>query len=721
MRTPYYASFRVYPRLTLNRSVLPLLAVALGVVNAFLLFGPGPIDPTNIDWIFGDNATYYFGWATYRHDPHLHLPLAWTERIGYPLGASIAWLDAIPLVAIVLRPLGPILPEPFQYLGLYSMACCVLQAYFGLRLSTRLFPAQPAFAVLAGLFFLLSAPFTWRAFGHTALLSHWLILAGLDSYFRDTSSGTVRYLRPQWVIVAVAAGITPYVAAICLFVALTAVGRLLLERRCRWPHAAMLCAATAGVMVGAAAVIGVLASGDATSYRAPGYGLISLNLNSLVNPMQYGSILLPALPVINPLQVEGYNYLGLGVLGLLAVNVLRRPLAVRWLADRRLLPLVALSIVATLLALSTTVSLNSRTLVQIPLPDQALALLHGLRASGRLFWPVYYLIVLGTLSWTFYAWRAPYNVAILVVALAIQIADMMPLRTKIRETTNQRFGTALQSPEWNELGDTHDNLILVPPYQCAPNTGPGGVYSYVTFGKLIAAERMRSNSYYAARYSGTEFQAHCVDLLRTQLEGRLDPDSAYIVTDGVRTVWSLGGMRSHSCRVVDGFNLCTPSTSTNAGQLMAPPPAAPYAVGDAIDFRSNGNAQQYLTFGWGAPSSDGTWTEGPMAVLRLGLDAGMDRSRALVLEAAIGGFAGPRTRRLDVDVVVNGQTADHWVIRSAAELRRQIRVPASVVAARGELDVEFRVRNPAAPLSAGQGPANTFLGPKVREIVIRYE
>jgi hypothetical protein len=31
------------------------------------------------------------------------------------------------------------------------------------------------------------------------------------------------------------------------------------------------------------------------------------------------------------------------------------------------------------------------------------------------------------------------------------------------------------------------------------------------------------------------------------------------------------------------------------------------------------------------------------------------------------------------------------------------------------------VRNPAAPLSAGQGPANTVLGPKVREIVIRYE
>jgi hypothetical protein len=705
----------------LNRPVLTLLAVALGVVNAFLLFGPGPINPSNIDWIFGDNATYYYGWSAYRHDPHLHLPLAWTERIGYPLGASIAWLDAIPLVAIVLRPFSPVLPEPFQYLGLYSLACCVLQSYFGLRLSTRLFPSQPAFAFLASAFFLLSAPFTWRAFGHTALLSHWLILAGLDSYFRNTDSGVWRYLGPQWIVVAIAAAITPYVAAICVLIGLTAVGRLWLERRCGWPQTAMLCVATVAVTAGAGAVIGVLASGDSTSYRAPGYGLISLNLNSLVNPMQYGSILLPALPVINPLQVEGYNYLGLGLLALLTANALRRPTALRWLADRRLVPLVALCVAVTLLAMSTTVSLNSWTLLEIPLPDQVLTLLHGLRASGRLFWPAYYLIVLAILSWTFYAWRAPFNVAILAVALAIQIADLMPLRAKIRETTNQRFGTQLVSPEWRGLGKTSDNLILVPPIQCAPATAPGGPYSYVTFGKLVAAERMRSNSYYAARYSSAELQAHCVDLLRNQLEGRLDPDSSYVVTDAVRAVWSLAGLRSHGCRGLDGFNLCTPVTSAGGSPLAAPPPAATYVVGSEIDFTSKGNAQQYLTLGWGVPLSNGTWTEGPMAVLRLALDAATDRSRTLVLDAAVSGFAAPRARRMDVDVVVNGQTADHWVIRSPEELRRQTRVPPAVVAARGELDVELRVRNPAAPVHPGQGPASTFLGVRVREIVIRYE
>ena len=698
-----------------------LLAVALGIVNTLLLFGPGPINPTNIDWIFGDNATYYFAWATYRHDPHVHVPLAWTERIGYPLGASIAWLDAIPLVAILLRPLSPLLPEPFQYLGLYSAVCGVLQAYFGLRLSTRLFPSQPVFGVLASLFFLLSAPFTWRAFGHTALLSHWLILAGLDSYFRDTGSGALRYLGPQWAVVALAAGITPYVAAMCLFVALAAVARLLLERRCRWLHAAMLCALTAGVMVAAGALIGVLASGEATSYWAPGYGRISLNLNSVVNPMQYGSMLLPGLPVIDPLQVEGYNYLGLGILGLLAVNIVRRPLAARWLADRRFLPLVGLAIVATGLALSTTVSLGARILFEIPLPDQAMGLLHGLRASGRLFWPAYYLIVLAILSWTFHAWRAPYNVAILAAALAIQVADIMPLRTKIREATNQRFGSPFHSPAWKELGEKYDNLILVPPYQCAPTTAPGGYYSYVDFGKLIAAEQMRSNSYYAARYSGVEYQAHCVDLLRAQLAGTLDAHSAYVVTDGVRTAWSLAGMRSHSCSRVDNYNLCAP---VRAGEPVLPlevPNAAPYTIGEPIDFTWTGNVGNYLTVGWGTPSSGGTWTEGPLAMVRLGLAGAVDRSRVLILEASVTAFIASAHRRLDVDVVVNGQVVDQWVVRSAGRSRRLTRIPPQVAAARGGLDIEFRLRNPAAPLYVGAGPSSTFLGLNVREMVIRYE
>src|SRR5262245_47393775 len=401
----------------LHRAVLPVLAVALALINTILLSGPGPIDPTNIDWLFGDTATYYSAWGMYRHDPHLHLSLAWTERVGYPAGASIAWMDAIPLVAFVLRPFSPLLPESFQYLGLYAAASFVLQAYFGLRLCRRLFPSQPAFMVLGSVFFLLSAPLTWRAQGHTALLSHWLILAALDGYFRATESGPIRYLVPLWGVAALAAAINPYIAAMCVVIALAGVGRLLIEGRCPWTRAALLSAATIGVIAASMLLVGVIVPGEATAYFAPGYGEMSFNLNAPVNPMQYGSRLLPALPLRYATQYEGYNYLGAGMLMLLAVNLAARPRAIVWLTDRRLLPLLVLAIVSTLLAASTTVTFGSRTLFEIPLPAWAMGPLHGLRASGRLFWPTYYLIVLAALSLTFNVWRSPYRIAILAIAL----------------------------------------------------------------------------------------------------------------------------------------------------------------------------------------------------------------------------------------------------------------------------------------------------------------
>jgi hypothetical protein len=544
--------------LSAGRAGLIALAIGLGLANTVALMGWDPLHPTNLTWIFGDNATYYSGWALYRHDPHLRFPLPWTDRVGYPVGTSIALLDAIPLVAVLLRPLGPILSEPFQYLGLYAALCFVLQAYFGFSLCRRLFPSQWTFSVLGGLFFLLSAPITNRAFGHTPLLSQWLILAALDSYFRDPGERPVRWLARLWIVLAVAAAITPYIAAMCFLVTLAGVARLVLEHRCRWRQAAYLLAATVGVLLASSAALGVLVTRDAGAYWAPGYGMFSMNLNAPVNPMEAGSILLPALPLRFPQQYEGYNYLGLGMMALLVLNLARRPQSILWLAERRLLPLVGLALVSTALAASASVTFGSSMLFTITLPTAIAPAIQGLRASGRLFWPAYYLIYAAALSLTFWVWKAPYRGLILAAALAVQVADLTPMRTKVRVVYRNRFESPLKSPAWKDLGRKYDNLILIPPYQCDPYKGAGGLYSYVWFGEFAAAERMRLNSYYAARYTRPELDAHCVDLLRTQLEGTLDARSAYVVTDAVRTAWDLAGMRSHRCQLTDGFNLCTP-------------------------------------------------------------------------------------------------------------------------------------------------------------------
>ena len=100
----------------------------------------------------------------------------------------------------------------------------------------------------------------------------------------------------------------------------------------------------------------------------------------------------------------------------------------------------------------------------------------------------------------------------------------------------------------------------------------------------------------------------------------------------------------------------------------------------------------------------------------------MNLERPLILAVDARPFLEPPLhRRLDVDVVVNGQTVDHWIFRSRPHSRRETRIPAALAAQRQGLDIEFRLRNPESPLYLGSGPLSSFLGFNVRWAAVRYE
>ena len=706
-----------------SRAGLMALAVTLGLGNALMVMGWNVINPSNIAWIFGDNAAYHLGWAFYRHESQWTFPLTWTDRIGYPAGESIAFSDSIPLIPLLLRPVASLLPEPFQYLGLFACANFVLQAYFAFRLCARLFPRDPSFAVLGGTFFLLSPPMTWQLFGHYSHLPHWLLLAALDGYFRDPSGLTpVRWLSRHWIVLSLATGLNGYLAAMCLLITLAGLLRLRLERRCSWRMTGFFLALTLAVL-GASLVLFGLIVPDSSSYRAPGYGRLSLNLLAPINPMVFGSILLPELPVVDPGQFEGYNYLGLGVIALLVLALVRRPQSFLWLREPRLLALVALTLVCTAAAASSTVTLGSLTLFKFDVPEPFAAITDSLRISGPLFWPAYYLLIAAALSVTFHVWKPPYRGAILAAALAIQFADVSPLRSKVHEVALKLGPDPLHSPKWQQLGRKYENLMVVPAFQCSPGPSPAGGTSFEVFGKLAAAQRMRTNSYYAARYTERQMNVHCVDVPRAVLTGTLDSRSAYVVTDEVRTILELSGQTSHRCEVVDGFNLCTPASAADSPAAWAMPAVASYAFGEDVDFTPAGNAREYMGYGWAtAPLENGMWTVGPVATLLLGLRTQVDPAATVVLSADVIGFVFAAHRRIDADVVINGHTVDRWTFRHGRlDRKKSVRIPGAMVAGRSLVVVQFRILNPQAPAYVHGGYDVRFVGLNFHRLVLHRE
>jgi hypothetical protein len=300
---------------------------------------------------------------------------------------------------------------------------------------------------------------------------------------------------------------------------------------------------------------------------------------------------------------------------------------------------------------------------------------------------------------------------ILGLALLIQWADLHPLRSKVREMVDKRFPSPLLSPRWEEVSREVDSLILIPPFQCGPYTAAGGVDNYVWFGLWASAHRLRSNNYYAARVTKAELQGHCVDIMREQLDGKLDARSAYLVTDAVKAVWGLRGVTSHRCEVVDGYNLCVPGAS--GPTTVGVPPAPAYELGTTVELKSNdGPGRQYLTLGWGESNPHGTWSEGPVSIIRLGRQ-GVPRPLVLALDTTA--FVARGHPRLDVDIVINGVQVDQWILRSLRPVSvRRARIPADVIARRPSVDIELRFQNPEAPLFINAGPSTQFLGLNVR-------
>ena len=538
------------------------ISFIIGLVYAFILLGPAVLNPHNISWLGLDPADHYIGWDLFRQDAHWHWPLTYTNRVGYPLGENVALMDANALLLVLFKPLSPLLPKPFQYFGLEAVLVCALQFFFSLRLFRLLLGQNPLGIILSSLFFLISPPLAWRLTRHFSLSNHWLLIAALLVFFQaqqESPRAIRRFVVSSLVLAGVAVAINPYLALQVLLVLTAAAGSLLWQGK-------LTLAKTVGFMsgLGAACLIvayslGLLIAGG-QGYGAFGYRLYSLNLLAPFDPI-YASILSRLLPHFPRGQVyPGSNYLGAGVI-FLAIFLL---IFFAWhrgklqsLDRRQVIPLLLCCAVLILLALSTKVSIGDTTLVDLDPQQKLTPFLKTLRASERLFWLPYYTILMALLVAPFLFFRKSQANLLLALVLAVQLIDIAPLFRFVRSNVNQTLLQPLQSPIWSKLGSVHENLVVLPAWQCGYRFSPGGSDGFQIFGLLAVRQQMRTNSYYSARYTKVNFNYHCKQAVADLAKQPLSPDTAYVVTPELAEVIAAGPTGPGKCREVDGFILCS--------------------------------------------------------------------------------------------------------------------------------------------------------------------
>ena len=511
------------------------LAIALvaGFFYALLVMGPRPLNPRNVNWIAFDPAYHYIGWEMFRQDPHIHWPITYTDRLGYPQGESVALLDLNPLMAMALKPLSPLLPEPAQFFGLEVILACTLQFFFAFRL-LRLMTEGGAIsrgapppgssvakggsnilgAALCSVFFLLAPPLNYRFWGHYSLSNQWLLVAALFVFAQaqQRSPRSVRrFVISAGVLAAVSVGTNPYLAFQVLLILTAAAASLLWQKRIGPARATGVVALLAAIGFVVAYSFGLVISGG-KGYSSGGYRDMSMNLLAPFDPRTWTSVIFPRLHSASAGQYEGYNYLGAGVLSLAAVVIVAAIIqrAKLWRPDKRwLVPLALCCLLLTLLALSTKVTLGATTVVDLD-PSGKLSLYFSpLRASGRLFWAPYYAILAAILAAPFLLFRKAWANLLIAAVLVLQFADTSALRHWVHTTISEDHPSPLQSAIWSQLGAQHQNLIVLPAWQCEKAASPGGPEGYRIFGFLAVQQKMRINSYQSARYTGVAQDFEC--------------------------------------------------------------------------------------------------------------------------------------------------------------------------------------------------------------------
>ncbi len=422
-----------------------IFSALIGFAVFLLIYGVRPLNVTYDDWIFNgfietDILQRYAGWLAYRNSPDL-FPLTFSEYISFPFGDYASLADGIPIALIFFKIIEPILPETFQFSGILVCLSFILQSVCGALLMSE-FTKNRYVAILSGAIFCFSPVMIERAFRHTSLSFHFIILLAILFYIKSKKQPCKKIYVGFALIIMLSVTMHLYFTPMIVGFALAA---LLDGAVCKKFKPSYLVIVSAGIFITLLLcyLLGLLGLGVGNT---SGYGSMGMNLNALFNPTSLDtnwwvpgqgrldwSLFLP-MRALTHNNIESFNYLGVGILGALFVVIIFFILNIK-----RCLPqihgflkqhpfLVGFAVFSTLFAISNTVSAFSYTLITVALPQQLLNIFNVFRASGRLFWSVNYMLVLAALIFITKtcAKRRFLTVTMLAALLAVQLIDLSP-------------------------------------------------------------------------------------------------------------------------------------------------------------------------------------------------------------------------------------------------------------------------------------------------------
>ena len=675
-------------------SILPLL---IGIFGFLIVVGPRVLDPTNIAWLSkGDRAQHFLGWHFFRK-ADWSFPLGLSPDYGLELGNAIVFSDSNPLLAFLFKPFSQLLPETFQYFGVWLLACFVLQAWFGSKLVGLVSNGLVNRTLGAGLF-VFAPPMIFRL-GHLSLVGHFLIIAGL---YLSLNQGLSRRKLAWGSLLVVTALVHPYLLAM---VALLWLGDLAgkVIRRNLSVRATILELVSLLLVTGIACwQAGYFSVGGGIT--TDGYGFYRLNLLSAIDPSFGWSYVLVDIPNAAG-DYEGFNFMGLGSILLLClalpVMILGRSGVLKVVSKFPVLFLVMLGL--TIFAISNKVALGPYS-VDYSLPEPALDLANVFRSSGRMFWPVFYAIILASIFVVVRGYEKKTATLILGLVLVIQIVDTSAayngIRNVLMREPKSTWTTQLISPFWEQAASKYTKVRWIQPQNKPPQ--------WQTLAAYAGTYGLATDSVYLARVGTSALEIAQNKAMEAIQTGRYDSDSLYLLDDQFfRQAASTVNTDSELLARIDGFNVLAPGWKKcitcpriNEELQVRVLHLPPVPFGERMLVNQYGAGLVYLSSGWSSPEPWGSWPEGKEATIVLPFAA--ERPTSILFE--VQPLLSPTHPKQDVLLFVNGALNAKVTLTMGSERDFEVQIPESVfewIGANGFMELEFRLPDAASPKDIG--------------------
>jgi hypothetical protein len=694
--------------------ILMALPLLLGMLAFWGVVGPGILDPKNIAWLAdgADSAQHYLGWVFFRHS-QWSFPVGLNPDYGLEIGNAIVFSDSNPLLALIFKPFDPILPDQFQYFGIWLFACFVLQAWFGWQL-LGLFSRSIAIRLCGAGLFVFAPPMLGRVvlMHHQNLAAHFLVLAAL--YI--SLNARLQRRKIAWsFLLSTAALVHGYLMAMVAGVWLADVSGRVLQRR----------SSIKGGIFEVWAILSILAlvcwqAGYFTvgaGIESGGFGVYRMNLLSIINPGQWSRILHFEIPV-KAGEHEGFNYFGLGGIFLLicAISLLAVTRIGIWRRISQFKTLLVLLVALTLFSISNKVGIGAYEF-DYNLPDSLIRLSSVFQSSGRMFWPVFYTILFVAIYIIVRTTGERVAAYIVASALLMQIVDTSNAWTQSRMVSmNQResaWKTPLNHEFWQEAASKYKKVRWIPPGNLSPN--------WVPLATFAATHELATDAVYLARMDMHAWERAQRKAAHTVQTGTYEIDSLYVLDDSVlrQAVFNLTS-RTDALARIDNLNVIAPgwNNCTDCGLLLNQVKLTDLfptvAVGERMSASQAGSGVPYLVSGWSVPGEAGTWSDGETSEIFL---PAPDKVTSIVLEAHA--LVAPTHPTQEIEVKIN----DHIVfvgVLTKPENQIELPLPNEMQADGARLvRIELIYSNAVRPKDIGLSEDGRKLALMLRSITVR--